>query len=89
MRVVIEFFATLRDKYGRRIDLNLNVNEPVSVREVLSHVEGLLDEITENGRLKEMYKVLVNGLNIEFLKGLDTEVNDGDEICVFPPAGGG
>ncbi len=89
MKIIIEFFVTLRDKYGKRIELNLNYDKPLTVKEVLSHVKGLLEDITENGKLKEMYKVLINGHNIMFLNGLETQVKDGDEIYIFPPAGGG
>jgi len=33
--------------------------------------------------------ILVNGHNILHLNGLDTELNDGDEVALFPPGGGG
>ncbi|MCS7386662.1 MAG: MoaD/ThiS family protein [archaeon GB-1867-005] len=89
MRVTVEFYATLREKFGRKVELELNFDNPAPLITVLSQIDGLLEEIAENGRIKTMYKVLLNGLNVEFIKGLDTPVKDGDEICIFPPAGGG
>jgi len=89
MKVAIEFFATLREKFGKKVELDLKLGNPAPLKYVLSQVDGLLDEIAENGKIKRMYKVLLNGLNVEFLNGLETQVKDGDEIYIFPPAGGG
>jgi molybdopterin converting factor small subunit len=33
--------------------------------------------------------ILLNGRNIRLLDWLDTEVEEGDSIDIFPPAGGG
>jgi len=40
-------------------------------------------------QLEAGYIILVNGLNIEHLKGFETPLNDGDLVSIFPPAGGG
>lgn len=88
MRVRLEFFATLREKFGKSIEVRLE-RDKAALREVLAAVPGLLEEVAQGGELKPMYKVLVNGLNVELGEGLDTIVRDGDEISVFPPAGGG
>ena len=33
--------------------------------------------------------ILLNGRNVLLLENLDTRVRDGDEVALFPPAGGG
>jgi len=43
----------------------------------------------EGSRVREMVKILVNGKDIRDLKGLMTELRDGDCISIFPPVAGG
>jgi MoaD family protein len=33
--------------------------------------------------------IIVNGLSISFLDGLETELTDEDTVCIFAPIGGG
>ncbi|RLI08069.1 molybdopterin synthase sulfur carrier subunit, partial [Candidatus Bathyarchaeota archaeon] len=37
----------------------------------------------------DVVKIMVNGSDIDVLSGLDTVLEDGDEIFLFPPVGGG
>ena len=39
--------------------------------------------------LRDFVNILKNGRNIHFLAGLDTPLEDGDTIALFPPAAGG
>ncbi len=49
--------------------------------------ERVLDEDKSN--IKPYVKVLVNGIGIDTLSRLDTEIKDGDVVAIFPPVGGG
>jgi molybdopterin synthase sulfur carrier subunit len=47
------------------------------------------DKIFEGKKLVPFIKVLLNGLAVEVLNGLDTPVKTGDALAIFPPVGGG
>jgi len=45
--------------------------------------------VMEGDKVKEMVKILVNGRDVRELRGLETELSDGDCISIFPPVAGG
>ena len=69
------------------------VAEASTVGEVLDGLydryDGLRDRIAEDGGLRRFVNVYVGGEDIRFLDGLETEVNDGDEVTILPAVAGG
>ena len=67
--------------------------EGSTVGEVLDAVfdqhDGLRDRITQDGDLRRFVNVYVSGEDIRFLDGLETEVDDGDEVTILPAVAGG
>jgi sulfur-carrier protein len=49
----------------------------------------LRSRIAEDGGLRRFVNVYVDGEDIRFLDGLDTAVEDGDEITILPAVAGG
>ena len=49
----------------------------------------LRSRIAEDGGLRRFVNVYVDGEDIRFLEGLDTQVNDGDEVTILPAVAGG
>ncbi|MGA2926984.1 MAG: ubiquitin-like small modifier protein 1 [Solirubrobacteraceae bacterium] len=49
----------------------------------------LRSRIAEDGGLRRFVNVYVGGEDIRFLDGLDTVVQDGDEITILPAVAGG
>ena len=43
----------------------------------------------DNGGLRRFVNVYVDGEDIRFLDGLDTQVKDGDEVTILPAVAGG
>jgi molybdopterin synthase sulfur carrier subunit len=49
----------------------------------------LRSRIAEDGGLRRFVNVYVDGEDIRFLEGLDTPVQDGDEVTILPAVAGG
>ncbi len=60
--------------------------EKVNLKELLSLLEDLKSVVLSN---LDDYMVLVNGVNIKLLKGIETEICSDSTIDIFPPAAGG
>ena len=69
------------------------VDDAGTVGEVLDGLyerfDGLRDRIAEDGDLRRFVNVYVQGEDIRFLDGLETAVEDGDEVTILPAVAGG
>jgi MoaE-MoaD fusion protein len=81
MQVRLLFFATLKDIVGSR-EMRLDVPPGATISDVLTHLEGTYP------RVKDYRPVVLTAINEEYV-GLDTAVQDGDEVAIFPPVSGG
>jgi len=88
----VKSFATLREV----MDAELRMDFPAgaTIRSLLAELTGRykgLDEMLfiAPESLRDFVNILQNGRNIHFLAGLDTTLEDGDIIALFPPAAGG
>lgn len=96
MRVSVRFFTSLRELTGKREEtLEFSNDERVTVDVVLKRlaerygkdfVEYVYDA---SGEVKGFLQFLVNGRSASTLKGLATELSDGDVLAIIPPVGGG
>jgi molybdopterin synthase sulfur carrier subunit len=79
----VKFYATLiKAAGGRETDVRAN-----SVKELLERLSRDYD-----GRLDRYLKtsaVLVNGRNVEYMKGGKTKLKPDDVVSIYPPLGGG
>jgi len=87
--VVIELFATLRDRYGKRVEVEGRTIEEVVRKACETFGDEFYNEVfDENGRIRDDRIVLVNGRNLKDLKDMP-ELNEDDRISIFPPIAGG
>ena len=68
--------------------------EAQNIREVIEKLEeqfpGFKERlIDENGELRRFVNLYLNDEDIRFLKGLDTELKDGDVLSIVPAIAGG
>ncbi|WP_440953362.1 ubiquitin-like small modifier protein 1 [Methanococcoides sp. FTZ1] len=89
----IKLFANLRES-ANESELEM---QGKNVQEILDGLlkkfpqlqEMVFEEIGGRKELRSYINILINGDNIIHLEGLDTIVNEDDEIAIFPPVSGG
>ena len=92
MKIRAEFFADLRDKVGAASrDVILNGE---TVLDLIERLDGIFsgkfrDLMVQGDGLKDLIKILVNGIDIRGLNGLQTRLKEGDVVAFFPPVAGG
>jgi molybdopterin synthase sulfur carrier subunit len=88
--VTVKIPAQLRAATGGEDELEV---EGATVGEALDAVfdehDGLRQRITEDGGLRRFVNVYVSGEDIRFKDGLETELDDGDEVQILPAVAGG
>ncbi len=67
--------------------------EAKNVKELLDKLferyDGLKERLIKDGELTPFINIFVNGEDIRYLKGLETELKDDDEIAFIPAISGG
>ena len=90
MPVTVKIPTQLRAATGGEAELAV---EGSTVGEALDAVfdryDGLRERITEDGDLRRFVNVYVSGEDIRFQDGLETPINDGDEVTILPAVAGG
>ena len=90
MAVTVKIPTQLRAAAGGEAEIEV---EGSTVGEALDAVfdehDGLRERIAEDGDLRRFVNVYVQGEDIRFLDGLDTAVDDGDEVTILPAVAGG
>ena len=96
MKIVVKSFLTLRKAMGGQPSLEIEAEE-LTIRQLL---EKLCNRFGENLRNMifdpeaqgegQNIKILINGRHYRHMpEGLDNELKDGDEVCIFPLMAGG
>lgn len=92
MTVELRFFASFREAVGQKELEHDFEGEAILVGELLDALIEEYPDLTvydEEGNLRGYVSVLKNGRDVTFLDGLDTRLEDGDVLSVFPPVAGG
>ena len=87
--VVIELFATLRERYGKRAEVSAKTLEDAVRNAEGIFGKGFYSEVfEEDGRLRDDRIILINGRNVKDMKEIP-ELKEDDRIAIFPPIAGG
>jgi molybdopterin synthase sulfur carrier subunit len=95
IQVKVHTILNLKKILGRG-DIDLNLKKGSTVKDVLSTMVEIYGEslntqlFDSGGNLFPYIRLMVNGRDIAFLeKKMETALQEGDEILIFPPVGGG
>ena len=92
MELELRFFATFRAAVGQKT-IHREYPDGSTVGEVLraleEEFEGLAGELVEEGEIRDQLSVLKNGREVLHMEGIETTLEDGDTLSVFPPVAGG
>jgi molybdopterin synthase sulfur carrier subunit len=90
--VQVDFHFTVQQVFGEK-SIRMALSPPPTVKGLLDLLctsrERYAQIFDDSGRLRSDIKVLRNGRNVVFLDGLDTELDNGDKIAIFPQVVGG
>jgi len=89
--VKFKFFAYFREVFAAK-EKTLACQSGCRLGEILNRIcdspeRG--DEIFDSGRLKPHLVIMINGIPLSPLTGLEAELRDGDVVSLFPLMGGG
>ncbi len=86
MMIEVTVLGFFQDYVGKK-NIVLKIDRPTTIRELLQHISTELKEYIETH--PENSIILVNGVSIYNLKGLDTRIRKGDKVSIMPVVGGG
>ena len=90
MSVTVKIPTQLRAATGGEAEVEVegsNVGEALDA--VFAAYGDLRERITQDGTLRRFVNVYVSGEDIRFQQGLETSINDGDEVTILPAVAGG
>ena len=90
MSVTVKIPTQLRAATGGEAEVEVegsNVGEALDA--VFAAYGDLRERITQDGTLRRFVNVYVSGEDIRFQQGLDTQINEGDEVTILPAVAGG
>ena len=93
MPLTLKFIGALRQISGKT-QLTVNFQEGMSLKELVTKISQEMPQLekTLSDQLNDSRSnalILINGREISVLNGLETKLNDGDEIVFIPVVHGG
>lgn len=87
----VKLYGTLRLTTGQAsYDVSAETAREAVQAGILRFGDDFKDEVLEStGELRPGVILLIDGKNVVFMDGLDTPVDQGAEVSLFPPSSGG
>ncbi|HEX5762176.1 MAG TPA: ubiquitin-like small modifier protein 1 [Solirubrobacterales bacterium] len=90
MAVKVKIPTQLRAATGGESEVEVSGATVGEVLDAVFHAHGdLRERITQDGDLRRFVNVYVSGEDIRFQDGLETRIDEGDEVTILPAVAGG
>lgn len=92
MKVHVRAFANFREILGR--DLSVDVKDSSTIGDLLESLCSSRQQLRpaifdESGQVREYVIIMKNRKDVSALQGLETALEEGDEVAILPPVAGG
>lgn len=91
MELELRFFANFRDAVGQKT-VYREFEDDMRLVDVLAAIEAEYPDVeifAEDGTIRDFVRTMKNGREVAYIDGLETELEEGDTISLFPPVAGG
>lgn len=91
MEIEMRFFANFREAVGQK-EIAREIADGATVGAALEGIVAEYPEMEifeEDGSPREFLSIMKNGRDITYIDGLETPLEEGDTVSVFPPVAGG
>ena len=93
MKISVRFYAFLADQLNIKNKIEIELDDKSNIHSLFNKICDIYDIreklFDSNNNLRDRITILKNGREINFLSGMETIMDNGDEISVFPPVHGG
>ena len=90
MAVTVRIPTTMRPLAGGATTVDVEAGTLSDVIKALDHAHaGFAERLLDNGTLRRFVNVFVDDDDVRYLDGLDTQVPDGQTVCIIPAVAGG
>jgi len=89
MMVTVKLFGNLRDLGAASVSEMPGHTVRDAISALCVENETLREAIFDGDVLMPHVRVMINGRDIELAEGLDTRLQGGEQIAIFPPIAGG
>ena len=87
--IQVKLFGNLRQHTGQGTVPASGATIHEVLLDLCAAFPALEEAIFDEGHLYSYVRVMINGRDIELAEGLDTLVNEKDQVAIFPPIAGG
>ena len=95
MKVMLHTILGIKDVIGQRLT-EIELPQGATIEECLIYLKERWGDdlatrlfIPDSVEVLPYVRIMVNGQSINFLEGMETPLNEGDEVLILPPASGG